>query len=149
MPARAASFILLVEDCPNDGFVLRQALRRFRATLDLHQVRSLEEARSFLGSAVDDRRAPHPACVILDLDLPDGDGLTLIDWMHERGAAPPVVVLSGAPQRAAATPVGRRAAAVLEKPETLDGYGRLADMLGRLLLSATGAPPANDNFTAA
>ena len=144
MPARAASYVLLVDDSANDGFVLRKSLERFRTTLDIHQVRSLAEARDALTGAYGVEPV-RPACMIIDLDLPDGDGLSLVDWLHEHDPAntAPVIVLSGAPGRVSAALSKRRASVVLEKPTTLEGYGRLADVLGRILLSATGGPPAS------
>ncbi|MGJ3233051.1 MAG: response regulator [Oceanicaulis sp.] len=150
MPGRAASLVLLVEDCPNDGYLLRKSLERFRTTLTIHQVRSLADARAALSSGQGGEPALRPACIIVDLDLPDGDGRTLIDWLYERDPAQsvPVIVLSGAPGRVESALSRRRASVVLEKPKTLDGYRRLSDVLGRLLLTAAGAPPADENHGA-
>lgn len=138
MVAGADAYVLLVEDSSNDALLLRDALKQSGASTDLRQARSLNEAHEAL------RRGPgRPACLIVDLDLPDGDGLSLIDWMHENQPAStaPVIVLSGAPDLVGAAMSRRRASVVLEKPTTLDGYQRLADVLVRLLGSAGAKRP--------
>ena len=76
--------ILLVED----DQALGQAVRDFLVQ-DGYAVDWAER----LGAA----RACLPgdyACVVLDLGLPDGDGLTLLPALHELAPAPPVLILT-------------------------------------------------------
>ena len=55
------------------------------------ETRSFQTARAFL-EAYDPQ---HPACLILDLELPDISGLELQRMLQERGSTHPIVFLSG------------------------------------------------------
>jgi two-component system response regulator FixJ len=67
-----------------------------------------EFMRSFDGSA--------PSCVIIDLKLPDVDGLAVIDGLRQFPVAPPVIVVTGKSDvRAAVQAVRRGVVAFLEK----------------------------------
>jgi DNA-binding response OmpR family regulator len=49
------------------------------------------------GEFADRHRFPAPCCVILDLKLPNKDGLEILEWMqtHEQCAGIPALVCSG------------------------------------------------------
>ncbi len=72
----AAELVLVVEDNPMNVQLVRAVLCRsgYRVAV----ARSLREARLFLGSE-------RPDLVLLDIGLPDGDGLELMDVLRERG----------------------------------------------------------------
>ncbi|MEM7158866.1 MAG: response regulator transcription factor [Myxococcota bacterium] len=72
--------ILIVDDEPAVADVLDFALRR--AGFGVTTVGTLAAARKRL------RAGPNPALVVLDLGLPDGDGLDLCRWLRERGEVP-------------------------------------------------------------
>jgi len=69
-PETAAHRTLVVEDVPVMRFYLRAALERAGVVVTV--AANLREARQAL------RQTPDPTCVILDLELPDGDGLELL-----------------------------------------------------------------------
>jgi len=71
--------ILIVDDEPAVADVLEFALRR--AGFAVETVATLAAARQAL-------RAREPALVVLDLGLPDGDGLDLCRWLRQRGEVP-------------------------------------------------------------
>lgn len=77
--------ILLVEDEPELASVLRAALKRHDMVCD--HAASLLEAEDF--AAADSYDA-----ILLDRQLPDGDGLTLVPKLRARGNATPVLVLT-------------------------------------------------------
>lgn len=77
--------ILLVEDEPELASALRTALRRHDMVVD--HAASLLEASDF--AAIDTYDA-----ILLDRQLPDGDGLTLVPKLRARGNATPVLVLT-------------------------------------------------------
>src|SRR5260370_23688457 len=77
--------LLIIEDEARIAEILRSALSRRGFAVDA--VRLCEDARASL--AVN----PYDA-VILDLGLPDGDGLTLLRDMRAQGNAVPVLVLT-------------------------------------------------------
>ena len=76
-------WLLLVEDHAlfREGLAL---LLKWRTGLDNVQSASIAEARHILGNAEEE-----PVCAVVDLDLPDGDGIELLERL--RGL--PVVAL--------------------------------------------------------
>lgn len=77
--------LLLVEDDLDLGTSLQQALRNAGCTSEW--LRSAADARSF----VEARRYD---CVLLDLGLPDGHGLTLLRQWRSEGKATPLIVIT-------------------------------------------------------
>ena len=77
------SWVLIVEDHAlfREGLAL---LLKWRTGLDNVQSGSIDEARRILGDAKEE-----PVCAVVDLDLPDGDGIDLLERL--RGL--PVVAL--------------------------------------------------------
>jgi len=80
---------LLVEDDPDAAVVVGTFLQA--EGLAVRTAASLEQARAFLLS-----KDP-PAVVFLDLHLPDGNGLQLVEWMRSRSETEetPVIVITG------------------------------------------------------
>ncbi len=75
----------MVEDEPALATALAEALRGRGIHSDL--AGSIEDARQMIGTA-------HYAAVLLDLGLPDGDGLSLIRWMRGQQQATPVLAIT-------------------------------------------------------
>jgi FixJ family two-component response regulator len=80
------SKIFVVDDDP----LVRTALRRVITSAG-HDVWTFASAAEFLESA----RSATPACVVLDIRLPDVDGIELHRRMREIGASSPVIFLTG------------------------------------------------------
>ena len=80
-PAR----VLVVEDDEEIAQVLQRSLR-----LEGYEVRIAGDGEAALEQA----SAFNPDLVILDLGLPDGDGLALLAGLRRRGGAVPVLVLT-------------------------------------------------------
>jgi PAS domain S-box-containing protein len=97
--------VLVVEDEPAAARVLEIMLQR--AGYAVTVATSLGDARRTLASL-------HPSVVLLDLQLPDGSGLTLAEELAQRPKSIPVVVLSG--QGPAEDFVGSPVAVWLMKP---------------------------------
>ena len=78
--------ILVLDD---DDSIRRSLARLFRA-LGL-------ESRSFAsaGELLASQRPEPPVCLLLDLQLPDMNGLDLLRWLRESGGILPVVVITG------------------------------------------------------
>ncbi|GAB0115152.1 response regulator [Acidisoma sp. C75] len=77
--------LLAIEDEGELGTLLRAALERGGFAVDLAQ--SLQEAQDFLAVVTYD-------AVILDLNLPDGDGILLLRDIRRRGLLMPILILT-------------------------------------------------------
>jgi phosphoserine phosphatase RsbU/P len=81
--------LLLVEDNPGDARLLQEELREVASTrFEVRQVTRLAEAVEAVGE-------PGVDVVLLDLSLPDGQGLANIERMRQAAPALPLVVLTG------------------------------------------------------
>jgi len=78
--------ILLVEDDDGDAFLVEELLREAGTGVQVHRVRRLADARKLLADA---------ACVLLDLGLPDSQGLDGLRWLLRQEPQAAVVVLTG------------------------------------------------------
>ena len=88
--------ILLVEDGLTDARVTIYALRRSHVHHRLSLVRSVSEAIQFLQREGVFARAPKPDLLLLDMMLPDGCGLDVLESMNRSDFAdrPTIVVLT-------------------------------------------------------
>jgi PAS domain S-box-containing protein len=87
-PAPDVQRVLLVEDDPDVAQVVTLFLRSEGMRVD--RVASIAAAKQAVERAA-------PALVLLDVGLPDGDGLDLLGWLRERPATKdmPAIILSG------------------------------------------------------
>ena len=86
--------VLLVEDSPTDALLLREALRRTNEVpFDVSEVSYLREALAAVKAG--DGQLRQVDVVLLDLGLPDSDGLETFLTLRRQDAAVPVVVLTG------------------------------------------------------
>ena len=78
--------VLLVEDDDGDALIVEELLKEAGADIALRRARSFTEAKELVRDV---------SCVLLDLGLPDSQGLQGLGWLteHEPGVA--VVVLTG------------------------------------------------------
>lgn len=78
--------VLLIEDDDGDAFLVQELLTEAGADVTVERARSLADAR---------RLIPGVSCVLLDLGLPDADGLQGLRWLLEHYPEAAVVVLTG------------------------------------------------------
>ena len=96
--------ILLVEDEPNDVFLIERAFRKCDFTHTLRSVSDGEQAVAYLSGAREfsnRQEYPVPSLVLLDLKLPRRGGLEVLAWLRNRQDALkrlPVVVLTSSKQ---------------------------------------------------
>ena len=95
MAAGAIGHVLLVEDNPGDARLLREMLNEQQSGPRLEVVRTVTEAVEYLGrNAVD--------VILLDLGLPDAEGLSAIRQVRAAAVHVPLVVLTGLDDEATA-----------------------------------------------
>ncbi|MEH2275896.1 MAG: response regulator [Nostoc sp.] len=81
--------VLLVEDNPGDIFLLQEFLKEVTTVVvDLMPVVRLSEALNYLAKEIFD-------VILLDLSLPDGQGLETFVITHNHAKATPIIVLTG------------------------------------------------------
>ncbi len=81
--------VLLVEDNPTDALLVEVALEEMRAPApELTHVELLGDAKNALETGEFD-------VVLIDLNLPDGEGLGNFETLHELSPATPMIVLTG------------------------------------------------------
>ncbi|HEX5119078.1 MAG TPA: SpoIIE family protein phosphatase [Pseudonocardiaceae bacterium] len=78
--------VLLIEDDDGDALLVAEQLQEAAASVTMHRVRSLGEAKPLL---------PGVGCVLLDLGLPDTTGLDGLRWLRQHVPDVAVVVLTG------------------------------------------------------
>ncbi len=81
--------ILLVEDDAGDALLVEELVADAGSPMRLTWVRSMREAEDALAAGLD------PQCVLLDLHLPDAQGLEAVAHVQARAAGAAVVVLTG------------------------------------------------------
>ncbi|MEH2154654.1 hybrid sensor histidine kinase/response regulator [Nostoc sp.] len=81
--------VLLVEDNPGDVFLLQEFLKEVTTVVvDLMPVERLSEALNYLAKEIFD-------VILLDLSLPDSQGLETFVIAHVQAKATPIIVLTG------------------------------------------------------
>ena len=98
-PQRPPLPILLIEDSDEDHAALVRALDGMPALAVLHRCTRGDEALDYLhgrGRFGDPARAPRPALILLDLNLPDKDGRALLTEIRsdERLRSIPIVIVT-------------------------------------------------------
>src|SRR5947208_2644140 len=101
--SEARSGILLVEDDPNDVFLMERAMAKAKIDLPMRVAINGEEAITYLsgqGKYADRAAYPLPACVFLDLKMPFVNGFEVLEWLRVQPALADlsVVVLTSSPE---------------------------------------------------
>lgn len=98
--------ILLVEDEPNDIFLIRRAFRKAEAGSIIHAVADGEQAMAYLtgeGEFANRNQYPLPALILLDVKLPRKSGLEVLAWLRGQNSflrRVPIIVLTSSKQAA-------------------------------------------------
>lgn len=107
----ASPLIVLVEDDPS----LLGALT-FALEADGFQVRAYDRGRA----AVGDELAAAADCLVVDLKLPDVDGLVLVSLLRAKGVTAPAIVITTNPDERRRREAAGAGVTIVEKP-LMDG----------------------------
>lgn len=80
--------VLLVEDDRADALLVEELIADAAAEIDCAWAKSVSDAEREL-------RLTHPDCVLLDLNLPDANGIAALERIKEADPNTPIVVLTG------------------------------------------------------
>ena len=88
--------ILLAEDNRGDMLLVQESLREHQIMHDLHIVRNGQEALDYIGRIGKTGEVPCPDLILLDINLPKGDGSTVLGEIRRRpeSAHVPVIVVT-------------------------------------------------------
>lgn len=84
---RGKNIILIVEDNPDDIFLIRRALTRARIANPVYFLKNGEEFINYLsgkGEFADRKKYPLPILILMDLKLPRISGFELIEWIRSQ-----------------------------------------------------------------
>ena len=88
----ASKTILLVEDNPDDVTLLQWALRKHGLTYPIQVVEHGAQAVQYLSGAGefgDREKYPLPHLIVLDLNLPEMNGVTFLKWLRNKSPIAP------------------------------------------------------------
>lgn len=111
--------VLVIEDLDSDFEMLSRRLAKESARIGVTRLRSHEEALGWLASA-----EPRPSLIVLDLLLPDGDGVEILEALKgdTRTHGIPLIVWSGSVDPAVPAACQRQGADAFIRKDT-DGPG--------------------------
>lgn len=92
-PSRSTADVLLVEDSPEDIFLMRKLLQGAGDRLRLHVVNDGVKAMQFLRGEGAYKDAPRPDLVLLDLNLPRKNGHEVLREMKDIPELRPIPVV--------------------------------------------------------
>lgn len=137
--------ILLVEDNPGDVRLTEEAFKEADIPCELHVVTDGEEALDFLYQRNDHESAVRPHLVLLDLNLPKVDGLSVLAEIADEPAlrrTPVVVLTSSGADEDVVQAYELQVNAYLTKPNTPDDFVELVQTLEKFWFELVKLPPS-------
>lgn len=147
MAPRDTAVVLIVEDSPDDAFLLRKALEEGPAPKRIYVTRDGEEALAYLRREPPHEEAQRPQLILLDLGLPRVSGLGVLEAVKEDAALrsiPIVVITSSHEAQDVLDSYDRLATAVIEKPEDPAAFIEMVRTLEAFWLQTVQLPRTDD-----
>jgi CheY-like chemotaxis protein len=91
--------ILIVDDNPDDSALIRRAVLSLHPTASVRELGSAKELKEWVqgkGVYADRELFPYPCLILLDLRMPEINGLELLEWLRNqpRHSEIPVIAVS-------------------------------------------------------
>ncbi|WP_416838241.1 response regulator [Haloferax sp. DFSO52] len=136
--------ILVVEDNPGDVRLTKEAFKEAQLSCELHVVTNGEEALDFLYRRNEYESAIRPHFVLLDLNLPKVDGMTVLEKICDEPVVrrtPVVVLTSSEAEEDIVEAYELQVNAYLTKPNTPDDFVELVQTLNEFWFELAKLPP--------
>ncbi len=130
--------ILLAEDNPADVFLVKEAIRTYALSVNLHVVRDGEAAIRVIEAIEHGEREVYPGVILLDLNLPRRTGLEVLARLRESiqcGGIPVAIISSSRQPAELASEAGVHADRFFTKPSDYDRFMELGGIIRDLLHS--------------
>ena len=140
--------ILLVEDNPGDVLLLREALKELQVQAQLSVVSDGLEALAFLRREGPYREAPRPDLTLLDLNLPEKNGLEVLAEISADPSLrriPLIVLTSSQDEHDIAKSYELCANCYVTKPVELEHFLKVVHLLEEFWLTAVQLPSASEH----
>jgi CheY-like chemotaxis protein len=88
--------VLLVDDDPNDRFLIRRAFERLGIENPLHEVTDGAQAIAYLDGQApynDRTKHPFPGILLLDLQMPRMSGMEVLEWIRSKLSVSGVLII--------------------------------------------------------
>jgi DNA-binding response OmpR family regulator len=128
--------VLLIEDNRPDALLVRDGLRRRGLDFVLHEIADGEAAADYVERLRSGADVPYPDVVIMDLNLPKGDGLEILQTFRDcpRLVHTPVIVMTSSESPADRTKVAEMGnTCYFKKPLDLDEFLRIGAVVQEVL----------------
>lgn len=139
---------MVVDDSESDRVSFARAYKRIAPDQELLQCASASEALETIANRLEADTGTRPALAIVDVNMPERDGLDLLDDIRRAHPWMPVVIMSGSARavdldRAYASGV----AGFFVKPMGLDELAQIVDAIDRYWLRHSALPdPTGRSF---
>ena len=125
-PTGSQAIILLADDDSDDVLLMKLAFKKADLSNPVHVVTAGSEAIEYLKGALEAKSCgcPVPLLISLDINMPQGTGFEVLDWIRQQPALDevPVVVMSQSDQgKDANRAIQLGARSYLVKPASFDG----------------------------
>jgi CheY-like chemotaxis protein len=130
--------ILLAEDNPADVFLIRESLKEHGVEFALEVAENGEQAMQRLNELRDGSGGVPPDLIVLDLNLPQVDGMELLRHLRNipRLAGLPVVIFTSSDSTQDRQNAAMLGAMYICKPVNLDEFMKIGQELERLAVKA-------------
>ncbi|WP_416838242.1 response regulator [Haloferax sp. DFSO52] len=136
-PSSESVDVLFVEDNPGDVRLAEEAFKEIEISVDLESVHRGQNALEYLHERYEREDESRPDVILLDLHLPDMDGMEILEELKETQGLEsiPVIVLTNSQDvNHMSKSLEKDALAYFAKPFDPDGYDELAHSLASFFI---------------